>query len=179
MTLYKEKYRIASFRCAAWDYTSPGFYFITICTRDRRCFFGKVRRSIMVLSPLGKILAEEWQRTGVVRPYLRLDVWVVMPNHFHALIEILPHAGNRCDDWDPAIKRSRLQPHSLESIVGQFKSVCTKRIWQAGYRDFGWQPRFHDHIVQDDRALQRIRDYIRNNPAKWERDRHFSNRYRD
>jgi putative transposase len=179
MTLYNGKYRIESSRCPAWNYTSPGCYFITICTRDRRCFFGKVVQSTMILSPLGKIVAEEWAQTDLVRSEIRLDAWVVMPNHFHALIEILDHGKNASHPWDPASKRSRLQAHSLGAIVGQFKSICTKRIWRAGYPDFGWQPRFHDHIVQNDTALQRIRDYIHNNPAKWEHDRHFSNRHRN
>jgi len=60
---------------------------------------------------------------------------------------------------------------SLGAIVGQIKSVCTKRIWAAGYTDFGWQSRFYDRIVRDEMALERAREYIRNNPLKWERDR--------
>ncbi|MCX7840424.1 MAG: hypothetical protein N2559_13375, partial [Anaerolineae bacterium] len=61
--------------------------------------------------------------------------------------------------------------NSLGAIIGQFKSVCTKRIWRAGYRDFAWQARFYDHIIRNERALNRIRAYIANNPARWELDR--------
>jgi putative transposase len=60
---------------------------------------------------------------------------------------------------------------SLGAIIGQFKSVCTKRIWAAGYRDFAWQPRFHDHIVRNEREWERIRAYILANPSRWEQDK--------
>jgi hypothetical protein len=62
---------------------------------------------------------------------------------------------------------------SIGAIVGQVKSVCTKRIWAAGYADFAWQPRFHDHVIRDHESLDRIRQYIANNPAKWEEDRYY------
>ncbi|MBU2259258.1 transposase [Patescibacteria group bacterium] len=67
--------------------------------------------------------------------------------------------------------KSRLHPHSIGSIIGQFKTVCTKRIHAMGYPDFAWQSRFYDHIIRDEKSLWSIRQYIRNNPLKWERDR--------
>ena len=72
-----------------------------------------------------------------------------------------------------------LKPNSLGSIIGQFKSVCTKRIRQQGFTNFRWQTRFHDPIIRDKASLQRIRQYITDNPAKWELDRNYpkNNRY--
>jgi REP element-mobilizing transposase RayT len=67
----------------------------------------------------------------------------------------------------PPLQSSRLYANSIGSIINQFKSACTKRIWAAGYRHFAWQPRFHDHIIRDERALENIRNYIRMNPANW------------
>jgi len=64
-----------------------------------------------------------------------------------------------------------LKPHSLGSIIGQFKSVCTKRIRAAGFPDFAWQPRFYDHIIRSDKSLEEIREYIVHNALKWESDR--------
>ncbi|BAZ05607.1 hypothetical protein [Calothrix sp. NIES-3974] len=88
MTLYKNKYRIESARCNKWDYTSAGYYFITICTYKKQSFFGEIIDGKMNLSPIGKILAVEWQKTELIRPYVELDAWVIMPNHFHGILII-------------------------------------------------------------------------------------------
>ncbi|MDZ7305398.1 MAG: hypothetical protein ONB44_25030 [candidate division KSB1 bacterium] len=65
----------------------------------------------------------------------------------------------------------RLQSNSLGSIIGQFKSICTKRISAAGFRDFAWQPRFYDHTLRNEKSLQKIREYVINNPLRWEEDK--------
>lgn len=88
MTLYKNKYRIESTRCKNWDYTSNGYYFVTICTRNRECFFGDVVANQMDLSAIGEIAAEEWHKTEQIRPNVELDEWIVMPNHIHGIIII-------------------------------------------------------------------------------------------
>ena len=88
MTLYKNKYRIESARCPNWDYTSNGYYFVTICTHKRQCFFGNVNAGKMELSDIGFIIAQEWQKTPQIRSNVQLDEWVVMPNHFHGIIII-------------------------------------------------------------------------------------------
>ncbi|BAZ44499.1 hypothetical protein NIES4102_15090 [Chondrocystis sp. NIES-4102] len=172
MTLYKNKYRIESARCPNWDYTSEGYYFITICTLNRQCFFGNVNNGIMQLSDIGLIIAQEWQKTPQIRPNVQLDEWVVMPNHLHGIIIIKnPVKTFRRNVSTDNGNKSRLKSDSLGSIIGQFKSVCTKQIWKMGFNDFRWQPRFHDHIIRDEKSLSRIRQYIVNNPAKWELDR--------
>ncbi len=88
MTLYKNKYRIESAQCSKWDYTSNGYYFVTICTHNRQCFFGQVINGNMQLSQIGTIVAEEWQKTGQIRPNVQLDEWVVMPDHMHGILVI-------------------------------------------------------------------------------------------
>ncbi|MBD2605167.1 hypothetical protein H6G81_11640 [Scytonema hofmannii FACHB-248] len=81
MTLYKNKYRIETVRCSKWDYTSDGYYFITICTHNRQFFFGEIIDGEMQLSQIGEIIAEEWQKTSQIRSNVQLDAWVIMPNH--------------------------------------------------------------------------------------------------
>lgn len=80
-----------------------------------------------------------------------------------------PHRGVSTVEPDTA----RLRKGSLGAIIGQFKSVCTKRIWAADH-DFAWQARFHDEIIRDDNMLVRVREYIRNNPLQWEFDQEYS-----
>jgi REP element-mobilizing transposase RayT len=185
MALFDGKYRIESARLSGFDYTSEGCYFVTVCTRAKECFFGEVVRGEVRLSPMGEIIAEEWDKTAQVRPDVILDQCIIMPSHVHGVIALTKELGPRTVETPqrgvstgsrPQIVRpSRLPSHSLGAIIGQFKSACTKRIWAAAYRDFAWQPRFHDHIIRSDRSLNAIRQYILNNPMNWEFDEYNPN----
>jgi putative transposase len=187
MTLFKNKYRIESTRLKGWDYAAAGWYFVTLCMRGRECFFGDVKDGEMRLSMIGDIVAEEWQKTEIVRPNVELDEWVVMPNHIHGII-VIKHAsvetfrGNVSDPPEETpdhgetphrgvSTKARLKSGSVGAIIGQFKSVCTKRIWAVKFLAFDWQPRFFDHIIRDEPSLKSIRQYIVDNPAKWELDK--------
>jgi putative transposase len=88
MTLFRGRYRVESARLVRWDYTRPAWYFVTLCTRKRACVLGDVIDGRVRLSPIGRIVAEEWRRTSVVRENVRLDAWVIMPNHLHGIIRI-------------------------------------------------------------------------------------------
>ncbi len=183
MTKFKDKYRIESTRLAGWDYSAPGWYFVTICTAWRALSLGEVVDGQMQLSPAGQIVAEEWLRTPQVRSDVALDEWVVMPNHVHGIIVIVPpdvETSRRDVSTIPFAPPQRhesaqpvagLRPHTLAAIINQIKSTCTKRIWASGMTDFAWQSRFYDHIIRDEASLARIRQYIRDNPERWEHDR--------
>ncbi len=178
MSLFQNKYRIESTRLRGWDYSREGLYFVTICTHDRAHFFGEISAGEMQLSPIGEIMAEEWQKTPQIRSNVELDAWVVMPNHLHGIVVIthqvqMPtvETARRVVSTNPNAPTARLQPHSLGAIIGQFKSVCTKRIWAAGFRYFAWQTRFYDHIIHDEKSLHKIREYIINNVGRWEQDK--------
>ncbi|HLC27888.1 MAG TPA: transposase [Dehalococcoidia bacterium] len=95
-----------------------------------------------------------------------------MPNHVHGIVLIIESRDAQPDALHPgASTRPPLSPQSLGSIIRQFKSVSTKRIWKAGFRDFVWQPRFYDRIIRSEHSLDAIRRYIQENPTKWELDR--------
>ena len=83
---FKNKYRIQSARLLEYDYSSDGAYFITICTKTREHFFGKIIEGVIQLSEMGKIVADEWQKTEKIRKNITLGEWVVMPNHFHGIL---------------------------------------------------------------------------------------------
>ncbi len=189
MTLFKNKYRIESTRLRNWDYASAAWYFVTLCTRNREMFFGDVKEGEMILSPAGEIVAEEWLKTKEVRTNIELDEWIVMPNHVHGII-VITHSVETSrrdvsenDDPQESLlvkkktphrgvsTKGRLKANSLGSIIGQLKSVCTKRIWATGFRHFDWQPRFYDEIIRDQPHLDYVRQYIKNNPTKWELDK--------
>lgn len=150
-------------RLAAFDYRRPGAYFVTICTRGKRCLLGRVAEGEVLLSEAGRIAEEEWLRTAERRPYVVLDTQVVMPNHIHGLIIIREHAL----DALPALACA--QSHSLSSIVGGFKSASSRRIalLSRDYRSAIWQRSYYERIVRDIDELNTVREYIANNPARW------------
>lgn len=170
MTLFKDRYRVESTRLKGWDYSAAGYYFVTICTRERNCWLGDIVDGVMRLSSAGEIVSAEWQNTAAMRENITLDEWVIMPNHLHGIICIvethcmrLTHQTSQPNTFGP-------QRNNLSSIVRGFKSASTKRIQQAGH-DFAWQPRFHEEIIRDEKSLAMVREYIRNNPMKWELDK--------
>jgi len=176
MPRFKGKFRIESTRLPWWDYTTAGWYFMTVCTQRRKCFFGEVEGKSVRLSPIGGIVAEEWKRTEHIRPNVFLDEWVIMPNHLHGILIIQPQretAPRETFHRDVSTGKNAcaLKANSLGSIIGQFKSVSTKRIRAAGFSDFAWQPRFYEHIIRNEQSLADIRQYMADNPVKWETDK--------
>jgi putative transposase len=97
MRRYQGRYRVESTRLRGWDYAEPAWYFVTFCTLDRAWTLGKVRNGRVRLSGAGRIVAEEWCRTPRMRPSVALDSWVVMTNHVHGIIRILPQEDVRDD----------------------------------------------------------------------------------
>jgi REP element-mobilizing transposase RayT len=190
LTLYRDKYRVESARLQKWDYSSPGYYFVTICASDRKCLFGEINDGTVTLNGFGCIVRDEWLKSFAIRPELKQDEFVVMPNHFHAVAGICDVRGCRdvarnvsteCVDTnyddvstnpDAHAKLSAIspKPNSLSAIIRSFKSAVTNRMRGAGFDGDVWQPRFHDHIIRNDRELFAIRQYIKNNPANWDND---------
>lgn len=176
------KHHRHSTRLREYDYSSPGNYFLTICTDRRQCLFGEIVDGVMELSEFGQIVAEEWERSPILRPNLELDVWVVMPNHFHGIIRIIDTVGTNYERAQciapltlPIVHTNKLhrKPQSLGSFVAGFKTAVTKRI-NAIRETPGvpvWQRNYYDHIIRNKAVLHRIRQYITNNPQSWHSDR--------
>lgn len=154
-------------RLTAFDYTRPGAYFVTICTRARKCVLGRVQDGGVLLSEAGQIVEEEWLRTAEKRSYVVLDLHVIMPNHVHGLIVIQEHAKPLSLPPSPGPRR-----HSLSSIVGGFKAAASRRITLAtdGHSPALWQRGYYERVVRNEGELRSIRQYIANNPARWSRD---------
>ena len=148
-----------SIRLQGYDYAADGAYFVTLCTWKRECTLGEINNGEMTLSDRGKILHEEWLRTGTVRPDVTLGEFVIMPNHLHGILILHDKETNV-----GATRRvaSTIKPGSLGAIVGQFKSISSKRI-KTLYGDKRmpvWQRSSYDRIIRDEDELNRIREYI-------------------
>jgi putative transposase len=174
---FKNDYRIESTRLQAWNYAWPGTYFITICTQDRKPYFGKIENGKIQLSELGIAVETEWLKTPGIRPdmNLELDAFVVMPNHFHAILVIGENEYNQHRGRDAmhcvstAINKFAPQSKNLSSIVRGFKSSITTYARKHDIA-FQWQERFYDHIIRNDESYHRIKNYIATNPQNWETD---------
>lgn len=181
---FQNKYRIPSARLQLWDYGRNAMYFVTICTKNRDCFFGNIDNGVMVLSELGGIVKNEWIKTFQLRPDMNLQMgeFVIMPNHFHAIITIDENEyNNKCRDAMHCVSKdtnnvtikheNKFGPQSknLASIIRGFKSSVTINARKI-HADFAWQTRFHEHIVRNNESFYKISNYIINNTLQWEND---------
>lgn len=148
-----------------YDYSQEGCYFVTICTKNRLDWFGKIENEDMALNKYGRILQKCWLDLPNHYHNIVLDEFVIMPNHVHGIIAIT--VGNGLKPF-PTGKN-----HGLSEIIRGFKTFSSRRINELPENDhkFVWQKSFYDHIIRDEESLHNIRQYIRNNPLKWSLDR--------
>ena len=167
MAKFRNKYRIESARHPSWDYSKSGIYFITICTKNFTPFFGEIQSGIMCLNDIGSIAYNEWLKTSILRPdmNLKLGNFIIMPDHMHGIIIIGKNKYNT-DNKDDLNKKFGPQRKNLSSIIRRYKSAVTIQARKIN-PDFKWQSRFHDSILWDDSAFQRVQSYIADNPKNW------------
>jgi REP element-mobilizing transposase RayT len=163
-------------RLSGFDYSAPGYYFVTICTQNRWEYFGEIENNQLILNESGKIVAEQWLWLEKQYPYVDLDEWVVMPNHFHGIIAIDCNVEFPRTDRDPlnvgtGRDMSLRRVKTLSELIGAFKTTSSKLIHQKCDPGFQWQRSFHDRIIRNEHSLNRIRQYVIDNPLNWEMDR--------
>ncbi len=165
-----------SIRLKGYDYAQAGLYFVTICTQHRAHLFGKIINGQMILNDSGKMVETEWLQLKNRFKNIQLREYVVMPNHFHAILEIVGAP------LVVAPNPNKGQPQgiapTLGEIVGAFKSITSVKyirgVKSKNWKHFDgklWQRNYWEHIIRNDNAHQRIAQYIINNPEKWERDK--------
>jgi putative transposase len=161
-----------SIRLKGHDYSQPGAYFVTICVRDRECLLGEVIDGEISLNDVGLIVVECWTWLAEQYPYVTLDESIVMPNHLHGIILIEDDIRCRGGSRTAPTRNATTSNKPLGQLVGAFKTISTKRI-NALRRTPGarfWQRNYHEHIIDGDDEMNRIRDYIAYNPLTWETD---------
>ena len=169
-----------SIRLKGYNYSLGGAYFVTICSDNRKCLFGEIIDGAMRLNHAGELVAEEWIKTAAIRHEIELDEWVVMPNHVHGILVITDGSGTgdrRCGG-DRPVAPTGPQPRSIGAVMAGFKSAVTRRINELRQMPGAkiWQRNYWEHIVRNESELNRIREYNRNNPARWECDKLFPDR---
>ena len=182
---YKNRYRIPSARAAWHDYMG-GAYFVTICTKDREFFFGKIENDEMHLSEIGRYANEQFRDVSSNYPYAVIPSYVVMPNHIHAIVIIDDHY-DACRDAIYRVSETEMQMEptqdrggitgrdnpmlyqSLGTVIRGLKARVTHYANEKGL-DFAWQSRFHDRIIRDQKDMNETALYVDNNVAKWPDD---------
>ena len=173
-----------STRLVGFDYSKPGFYFLTICTSQREHLFGRVSTGIMDLNIAGKTATKCWLEIPEHFPHVILHKYVVMPNHIHGIIELMPLTENEkipsvgAKNFSPLRRESTPVPFAspsktIGSIIRGFKIGVTK--WFRRETDIfdPWQRNYHDRIIRNEEEYWRISNYIINNPKNWEEDEFF------
>ena len=156
-------------RLKGYDYSTPGAYFITICTHNRKHLFSNIVGAIHEL-PENKLTQHGKFVKKIIemlpdRFNVSIPKYVIMPNHIHLIIEI------NNDNEKRAIRESPLQHHRcvIDKMVGFLKMNVSKKIHNE-YSDKIWQRSYHDHIIRGEKDYQKIWEYIGTNVIKWKLD---------
>ncbi|RRW72320.1 hypothetical protein EGJ48_11560 [Pantoea dispersa] len=138
-------------RLLHYDYTAAGAYFITIVARQRLCLFGSIRQAKLVPSKTGSVVYQEWLKLSLRVPGLMTDAFIVMPNHIHGILWLCSENNN-----------------SLSRIIAGYKAgvsrVTANRVWQHN---------FYERIIRNEKELFFARQYIEQNPLRWELDHYY------
>lgn len=161
---------------ANWINYEGGDFFITICTKDKEHFFGHIADGIMNLSSIGEIVDFELRHPHIHHPHIEIPLYVIMPNHIHAIIVCRDIACDVCPNEqrnpNPALRSNpNVARHvpSLSRYIGSFKAAVSREAHKIN-PNFSWQSRYHDHLIRGTREGNKIADYIENNVARWDSD---------
>jgi len=188
-----------SIRLKGYDYSQEGLYFITLVCQHRAFLFGEIIDAKMILNDAGKMIEHEWLALKKRFPNIELHEFVVMPNHFHGIIEITannPHPTKKetrrrqslvvaaeQQEQDTAQTLGQAQgiaQTTVGNMIGAFKSITTveyikgvkEHNWQAFHKRL-WHRNYYEHIIRNDRAFLMISEYIEKNPRKWWKSKRY------
>ncbi len=186
MSYNPEIHKRKSIRLKDYDYSKEGMYFITICTYNKEGLFGKIIDGKMILNNVGEIVKRELLKTNEIRKNVKINNWVIMPNHIHFLIEILggfpsgkPLQNNSLKNVgvlplaNPEKNQNKLKANTIGSIVNQIKSKVTKEVRKETEIYSVWQRNYYENIIKNEEIYIKVSEYIENNPLKWEEDKYF------
>ena len=175
-----------------YNYSSAGAYFVTVCTKDRRCFFGNILNEKMILNDAGTMVTKWYLELQKKFHDIKCDEHIIMPNHFHAMILnvgadlcVCPRPDTHPDTSQGEHIGSPLQRLPLPTVVQWFKTMTTNEyirgVKQHDWPSFSaklWQRNYFERVIRDEDELNRIREYIIYNPVKWAEDEDNPNNWK-
>lgn len=152
-------------RIPEYDYSTEGYYFITICVQNRKCILSKINidkkeNTTIELLPKGKIVEKYIQNINIVYNDIKILHYTIMPNHIHFVCEIMS-------------KEYEKKPKTLERIP--FLISTFKRLTNKEMQEKIWQRNYYEHIIRNEREYLEILNYIENNKYNWTKDKYFEN----
>ncbi|HBM16139.1 MAG TPA: hypothetical protein DD381_07360 [Lentisphaeria bacterium] len=191
MNCDSENHHRRSIRLKGYDYSQDGAYFVTICTCDRACLFGKISNEKMTLNECGEVVDRYWNEIPQHFLEADLDEYIIMPNHIHGIITIKQFVGAKdfspdtnhsaqsiyfpdtkgAKDFSPLHATAHGTSKTIGSIIRGFKIGVTKWVRNAMDIRDAWQRNYYEHVIRDDDDLTRVREYIIENPANWAIDK--------
>jgi len=179
-------HRRRSIRLKDYDYSQAGLYFITICVQNRLCLLGEIVDGAMVLNDAGEMVLGQWLPLADRFHSVELDEFIVMPNHFHGIIELVAEHSNigQPQGIAPTIAQPPIEQPinpSIGDVIGAFKSLSTNE-YIAGVKQKSWPPfhqklwqrNYYEHVIRSEQSYLDIVEYIRNNPLKWIEDKYYN-----
>lgn len=169
-------------RLKNYDYSSEWLYFLTIAIKDKLCLFGEIKNNRINLFESGKMIKKLWLELEEDFENIKLYDFIVMPNHFHWIIEIIKNeTDNRVNTrFTPTGGEFHYNKNSISSIIQAFKSKTTNKYIKLVYENKTnpfykklWQKDFYEHIIRNEKSYLKILEYIINNPVKWEEDKFY------
>lgn len=183
-------------RIRNYDYSENGYYFVTICTHGKIFYFGQVENGRMLLNEYGKIVKKYWEAIPEHYNFVKLDQYVIMPNHIHGIIAVnrphnfikivgIGHGSIKSVGTEQcSVRTSKINKDTRYGLISKieksFKEMVVKEIHRR-FVDYSflWQRSFYDHVVRVEESLEKIREYIFNNSLKWHLDINNPNRRLD
>jgi REP element-mobilizing transposase RayT len=164
--MFQDRYRVETARLADWDYSSRSWYFVTVCTINKKCSLGQAVDEQIMLSDAGLIAEAEMKAVSSHYENVIIDRYVVMPNHIHAIVVIEGNHPN--SPVEARLAASPARAHGgLSDVVGGYKAGVSRICHAKGIFGFAWQRRFYDHILRSNASVNSVRDYIDQNPQNW------------
>ena len=153
-------------RLKGFDYSQTGTYFITVCIQDRLCLLGDIVDGVMHKNAAGQMITTVWNAIPEKYEGVNTDAFVIMPNHIHGIIGLNRKRPENCIRLCNVLQslKSATTYHYIQGIHAGGWPAFNKRLWQRNY---------YDHIVRNEYDLSRIREYIQNNPKKWQEDKFY------
>ncbi len=149
-------------RLPEYDYSLPGYYFITICTKNMIEYLGKVRKKKFIPSVCGVVVDWHWRRIPQQFENVTIEDFQIMPNHLHGILAV-----NEAEHSEVINSRRQML---IPRAIATFKRNVSRQIRKEINPDFQWQRSYYDHVIRDEQSLEKIREYILSNPENWERD---------
>ena len=164
-----------SLRLPNYNYSGNGAYFITICIKNKECLLGDICDREFISNSFGNIVTNTWHSLSIKYEQIKLDEFVVMPNHIHGIIIINNFEINNVGTIHELSLHQNMKQRRkmlLPKAIGYFKMNSAKKINQIRQTEGIplWQKNYYEHIIRNDRSLDNIRQYIINNPAQWSED---------